>query len=130
MKPRPTISELFREVKYPIELYNKQGKKIYLEDSIGYWYKSEHDAQGNHTYWEASDGDWYKYEYDAQGNYTYFEDSNGYWWKKEYDTQGNETYYENSKGEKRGTPKNSIKELTVEQIEERLGCKVKIINKG
>ena len=130
MESRPTITELFREVEYPIELFNKQGDRIYYENDRGDWAKWEYDAQGNQTYYEDSDGYWVNREYDAQGNETYYRDSIDYWVKKEYDAQGNRTYFEDSNGEKRGTPKNAHQELTVEQIEERLGYKIKIINKG
>ena len=30
------VKDLFREVKYPIKLYNEQGQKIYYENSDGY----------------------------------------------------------------------------------------------
>ena len=129
MKARPSIIELFEEVEYPIGLYNEQGNKIYHEESDGYWEKWKYDAQGNKIYHEESDGYWEKYEYDIQGNETYYEDSEGYWRKYEYDTQGKQTYFEDNHGNKRGTSKNAHKELTVKQIEEKLGHKVKIIDK-
>ena len=74
------------ENKYPIELFNKQGDRIYYEDDNGIWCKMEYDLQGNRTYFER------KY---------------GYWAKYDYDVQGNQTYYENSDGLKIGTPKNT-----------------------
>ena len=134
MKARPTILELFREVKYPIELFNKQGKPIYYENDSGDWYKYEYDTQGNETYYEDRGGDWEKTEYndqgkpiygvmgnnhtanlywwlkkyDAQGNETYWENSYTSWAKSEYNKKGECTYYEDSYGEKSGTPKTPV----------------------
>jgi hypothetical protein len=56
------------------------------------------DKNGNKIYYEDSSGGWGKYEYDSQGRPIYFENTNGYWEKCEYDSQGNEIYYENSNG--------------------------------
>ena len=95
------------EIKYPIEVFNKQGKQIYYEVSNGYWAKYEYDTQGNKTHYKDSNGDWANWKYDTQGNPTYYRDSIGYWVKYEYDEQNNITYYENTYGEKRGTPKNT-----------------------
>ena len=54
------------------------------------------------------------------------ENSNGYWSKWEYDKKGNMIYYENSDGEIIDVRE---KELTIEQIEELLGYKIKIKGK-
>ena len=35
------------------------------------------DKNGKRIYWENSDGDWLKREYDSQGNEVYYEDSDG-----------------------------------------------------
>jgi hypothetical protein len=56
------------------------------------------DKNGNRIYYENSDGYWGKCEYDSQGNQTYYHDSDGYWSKREWDSQGNRIYYENSNG--------------------------------
>ena len=81
-----TIKGLFREVKYPIDLYDSNGNMIYWQDITGYWQKSE---------------------YDEQGNEIYFENSNGFWCQSEYDDKGVQHYYENCRGMTGGTPKNT-----------------------
>ena len=71
------IKDLFREVKYPIELFDEKGNLIYREYSNGHWAKKEYDSKGNRIYYEDSDGDWVKSEYDKNGNELYYEDSGG-----------------------------------------------------
>jgi hypothetical protein len=56
------------------------------------------DKNGNRIYWENSNRDWLKWEHDSKGNTIYFESSSGFWEKMEYDSEGNQTYYENSYG--------------------------------
>lgn len=56
------------------------------------------DKNGNRIYFEDSSGFWEKWEYDSQGNQIYFENSNGFWEKKEYDSEGCLIYLENSSG--------------------------------
>ena len=60
-----------------LQIRDKNGKLIYVENSNGVWGKCEYDSQGNRTYYENSDGVWSKYERDSQGKVIYFEDSNG-----------------------------------------------------
>ena len=60
-----------------LEINNKNGKRIYFENSDGYWAKRKWDSQGNEIYWENSKGDWEKQEWDSQGNRIYYEDSKG-----------------------------------------------------
>jgi hypothetical protein len=79
--------------------YDFNGKEIYRESSNGYWEKYEYDINNNLIYFGDSDGSWIKKEYDSNNNELYFESSNGYWVKKEYDFNGKEIYYENSDGE-------------------------------
>ena len=81
-----------------LEIKNKNGNRIYIEDSNGFWKKYEHDSQGNQIYFENSKGYWVKMEYDSQGNEIYSENSGGFWTKWEYDSQGNQIYFENSYG--------------------------------
>jgi hypothetical protein len=81
---------------------DKNGNRIYLELSNGYWAKYEYDSQGNPIYFKNSNGFWVKNEWDFQGKLIYLEDSNGIWVKFEYDSQGNQIYYENSRGVIRG----------------------------
>ena len=56
---------------------DKNGKRIYFENSNGYWAKWEYDSQGKEIYYENSNGYWAKYEYNSQGIKIYFEDSDG-----------------------------------------------------
>ena len=58
-------------------VYDKKGRRIYYENSDGYWRKWEYDSNGKVIYSENGDGDWYKYEYDTNGNTIYYENSNG-----------------------------------------------------
>ena len=60
-----------------LEIKDKNGKRIYSENSSGFWVKWEHDSQGNVIYVEDSDGLWEKWEHDSQGNTIYFENSSG-----------------------------------------------------
>ena len=92
-----TLIELGIDFTFPIEIKNANGNKTYIEDSNGWWEKSEYDANGNETYIENNNG-WVKHEYDANGNETYYENNHGFWWKCEYDANGNETYEEDSNG--------------------------------
>ena len=87
------------------EVYDEKGNRIYHENSNGYWYKWEYDKKGNEIYIENSEGYWEK---------SYFENSNGYWER---------SYFENSNGK---IIDNRVKELTIEEIEELLGYKIKI----
>jgi hypothetical protein len=40
-----------------LEINNKNSKRIYFENSDGYWAKWEYDSQGNKIYFEDSDGE-------------------------------------------------------------------------
>jgi len=60
-----------------LEILGKNDKRIYFEDSDGYWTKREYDSKGNEIYYERSNGYWSKWEFDSQGNVIYFEDSSG-----------------------------------------------------
>jgi hypothetical protein len=96
-----TIAEQIKwdfEANENLEIKDKNDKRIYFEDSSGYWEKWEYDSKGNQIYFENSYGFWEKKEYDSQCNQIYFEDSEGFWAKHEYDFEGNKIYYENSKG--------------------------------
>ena len=39
-----------------LEIKDKNGNRIYSENSNGYWSKREWDSEGNEIYWENSDG--------------------------------------------------------------------------
>ncbi len=60
-----------------LEILNKNGKRIYLELSDGYWSKREYDSLGNEIYYEDSNEYMEKREWDCQGIVIYYEDSNG-----------------------------------------------------
>jgi hypothetical protein len=90
------IKALFREVKYPIELFDKNGRLIYNQFSINRWIKWEFDENGKQIYLENSKGYWSKSEYDVRGDEIYYEDSNCYWVKREYVEKGNLIYLEDS----------------------------------
>lgn len=61
--------------------------------------------------------------YDKNGNRIYIESTKGTWFKKKYDEKGNEIYYEDSDG---NIVENGVKELTIKEIENLLGYKIKI----
>ena len=56
---------------------DKNGNRIYLELSNGYWSKREYDSKCNQIYYENSNGRWRKSEYDSEGDIIYFENSDG-----------------------------------------------------
>jgi hypothetical protein len=60
-----------------LEISDKNGKRIYWEDSNGYWTKRKYDSKDNLIYWEDSTGFWVKWEHDSEGNQTYYENSYG-----------------------------------------------------
>ena len=60
-----------------LEIKDKNGKRIYFENSSGFWSKREYDSEGNEIYVEKSDGTWLKREYNSRGNMIYFENSDG-----------------------------------------------------
>lgn len=72
-----TIAQQLNITEFPFEINDKNGNKIYFEDSFGYWCKRELDSNGKEMYYEDSYGFWEKCEYDSNGNVTYYENSNG-----------------------------------------------------
>lgn len=93
-----TIAQQLKIKKFPFEIKDSNGNKIYFEKADGFWGRYEYDDKGNITYFENSYGYWYKSEYDSKGNQIYYETSGGYWSKSEYDSNGNRIYYENANG--------------------------------
>ena len=93
-----TIAQQLKIKKFPFEIKDDNGNKIYHEDSNGYWWKKEYDDANNLVYCECSDGCWCKKEFDAEGNEVYYEGSDGYWEKREFDDNGNQIYCEDSDG--------------------------------
>jgi len=118
-----TIAQQLNVTTFPFIINDKDGNKIYYEDSDGYWIKSEYDGNGNRIRYETSHGYWEKSEYDAQGNEIYFETSIDYWWKREYDANGNGIYYKNSAGTVMDNRPKQV-ELTLQQIADKMGIKV------
>lgn len=125
MKDGQTIGQWLNwdfEANGGLKIKDKNGKRIYWEDSSECWVKREYDSQGNEIYHENSDGFWAKREYNSKGNNIYLEDSKGYWIKREYDSKGNEIYFENSSGiiiDKRPKPC-SDKEIIIEGVKYKL----------
>ena len=39
-----------------LEIRNQNDKRIYIENSKGYWSRREYDSEGNEIYFENSDG--------------------------------------------------------------------------
>ena len=72
-----TIAQQLGIKDFPFIIRDKDGNKIYWEDSIGYWVKKEYNSNGNEIYSENSTGYWVKYECDSNGNVIYWENSNG-----------------------------------------------------
>ena len=72
-----TIAQQLKIKKFPFEIKDSQGNRVYWENSDGYWVKREYDGHGNRVYLENSEGYWSKREYDDQGNMVYLEDSDG-----------------------------------------------------
>lgn len=73
-----TIAQQLNVKEFPFEINDKNGNRIYFEDSTGFWIKQEFDSNGNEIYFEDLKGYWYKYEYDSNGKQIYYENSNGY----------------------------------------------------
>jgi YD repeat-containing protein len=105
-----------------LQIKDKNGNRIYLELSNGFWRKWEYDSQVNEIYLEDSNGYWEKKEYDSQGNQIYFKNSDGFWKKWKYDSQGKLIYSENTYGriiDER--PKHcSDKEIVIEGVKYKL----------
>jgi len=72
-----TIAQQLNIKDFPFRIKDKDGNRIYFENSDGYWIKREYDSNGNKIYYEDSDGHWYKYEYNSDDNQIYYEDSRG-----------------------------------------------------
>jgi hypothetical protein len=50
------VEGLFREVAYPIRLFDEYGNQIYFKDSKGYSWIREFDENGNYIYFKDSKG--------------------------------------------------------------------------
>ena len=118
-----TIAQKLNVTAFPFRIKDEDGKRIYGENSDGFWWRCERDANGKKIYGEHSDGYWWKSEFDANGNQIYCRNSNGYWQKWEYDADGKEIYYGDPDGVIRDNRPKPV-ELTLEQIAAKLGINV------
>jgi len=82
-----------------LELFNKDGKKVY-------------------EFYKKSNGTFYELTYDSNGNKLTYKDSDGYWWESTYDSNGNILTFKDSNGVTIGY---EIPEYTMEQLVEKLG---------
>ena len=118
-----TIAQQLKIKDFPFTIKDKNGKKIYCEDSDGSWWRREFDTNGKAIYGEDSDGFWWKSERDANGKEIYFENSTGYWRKREFDADGNEIYCKYDEGIIRDNRPKPV-ELTLEQIAAKFGISI------
>ena len=72
-----TIAQQLGIKDFPFIIRDKDGNKIYWEDSIGYWVKYKYNSNGKEIYWKNSSGFWAKWESDSNGDLIYYETSNG-----------------------------------------------------
>ena len=82
-----------------LELFNKEGKKVYEFD-------------------KNSNGSWRERTYDSNGNTLTYKDSSGFWIERTYDSNGKELTFKTSDGVTRGF---DIPEYTMEELVEKLG---------
>ena len=82
-----------------LELFNKEGKKVYL-------------------FHKNSDGITFELTYNSNGKVLTFKNSHGHSYEYTYDSSGNELTYKDSNGITRGF---DIPEYTMEQLVEKLG---------
>ena len=124
-----TIRELIRlsngeelDIKYPIELFDKDGNLLYYENSDGFWCKNQY-KDGEQVYFVNSDGLWWKSVY-KDGHEVYFEGSDGYWLKYEY-KDGKEVYCEDSDGHR--VDNREPVDMTIEDVCKLVGKNVRIV---
>jgi YD repeat-containing protein len=82
-----------------LELFNKEGKKVY-------------------EFCKTSNGYSFEYTYDSNGKELTYKDSNGFSYEYTRDSSGNELTFKGSNGVTRGF---DIPEYTMEQLVEKLG---------
>ena len=119
-----TIAQQLNITKFPFNIKDEKGNRIYYETSEGFWIKRQYDEKGNRVYYEDSTGYWSKRQYDDKGNEIYFETLNGYWQKCQYDEKGKKIYYEDSNGniiDKR--PKQTV-EITLDEIAKKFNIDI------
>jgi YD repeat-containing protein len=103
-----------------LELFNKEGKKVYefYKNSTGYSSEYTRDSNGNLLTFKDSNGYSYEKTYDSNGKELAYKDSNGNFYEYTRDVNGNELTYKDSKGVKRGF---DIPEYTMEELVAKLG---------
>ena len=103
-----------------LELFNKNGTKVYeySKNSNGYSSECTRDSNGYILTFKGSNGYSREYTYDLKGNILTFKNSIGFSYEYTRDSSGNELTYKNSDGETRGF---DIPEFTMEQLVEKLG---------
>ena len=72
-----TIAQQLGIKDFPFEIKDKNGNRIYYEDSDGHSVRHEYDSDGNEVCYQTSKGYSIKQEYDSDGNRRYYEDSHG-----------------------------------------------------
>ena len=119
-----TIAQQLNITKFPFEIKDEKGNRVYYETSYGCWVKNQFDEKDNQVYYETSNGYWVKSQFDEKGNEIYFEYSHGYWTKKQFNEKGNEIYFEDSNGniiDKR--PKQTV-EITLDEIAKKFNIDI------
>ena len=103
-----------------LELFNKEGKKVYefYKTSNGYTFEYTYDSNGKILTYKDSNGYSCEYTYDSNGKVLTLKNSNGYSCEYTRDSNGKELTYKNSNGITRGF---DIPEYTMEQLVEKLG---------
>jgi len=101
-----TIAQQLNITEFPFIIKDKNGNKIYSEDSCGYWYKREFDKNKNEIY---------------------FENSNGYWIKREHDENNNQIYFEDLYGIIKDDRPKLIQEYTMEELTKIVGKEFKLV---
>ena len=62
---------------FPIIIRNENNKRVYYENALGDWSRSEFDENGNHIFNQTSSGFWWKRIYDSNSNVKFYKDSTG-----------------------------------------------------
>jgi YD repeat-containing protein len=103
-----------------LELFNKDGRRVYrfYENLYGYSYERTCDSNGYVLIFKDSTGYSSEYTYDSNGKTLTFKDSRGFSSEYTRDSNGKELTYKDSDGVSRGF---DIPEYTMEELVEKLG---------
>ncbi len=121
-----TIAQQLNVKEFPFRLYDAKGNEVYCENSDKNWHQEEYDVNGNKIYFANSTGYWAKWEYNKNNKVIHCEDSRGVWYKREFDRFGTKIYYENSRGVVQDNRPKPVREVTMQEVETKFGCVVKI----